>query len=395
MRHKAKSKINHLLPRVMVCLTLLCVGLILSSCSSVGLHEHEALEQEQEQEQEQKQESQLEAQAQTPLPHSPADANPPADTSDSEKPSERSESALNIRQMAPERLDDGERLDSLDRPVPADTNEQEQTQSGDKASPVEESASVDDYSLPVDAPEIDPSKGGSGSDEQKQKREQESESIASSEVDAAKQSETSKAPEASSFSDSEKVREEHNAANQRDPETAVSVSSKKPETDGGRESQLESSRKTGGLESQIDHLENQNVAPTLDEKGLDDLAEKAAAMKQASSGMTPKVTGLDSLEGEKLKRGAELVTGPDYRTTDGEAIIGLKDENGATMQKQDPLVVVTETNNDDETVIEGHPSTVIYGVFNDGANGEALKRPARNIRWNLQRPPSSEYQKGE
>lgn len=390
MRHKAKPKINHLLPRVMVCLTLLCVGLILSSCSSFGLHEHAALEQEQENE------SLLDTQAQTAAP---AKANPSAETSESEKTNERAESEPDAGQMTPQSLDNAERIDSPDRPIPAETDEQKQSQASDKESPDEQSASVDDYSLPVDAPEIDPAKGGSGSDEQKQKREQEPEQeredLSSKELDAAQQSEAFKDPEASSFSDSEKDAEEKDVANTDDLAASASGLSKesltKLETGDSRESELESSDQSDGLESQIENLKNERAEPTLDEKGLEELAEKANAMKQVSSASETKVEVAESFEDETMKGGAELVDILDIRTSDAEAKKLLKNEDGATLHEHDASVVVT-TAEDAEPAIEDHPPTVIYGIVNDGSKGDALKRPARNIRWNLQRPPSVESQ---
>lgn len=381
----------------MVCLTLLCVGLILSSCSSFGLREHAALEQAQENE------SLLDTQAQTAVP---AKASPSAETSESEKTNERAESDPNADQMTPQSLDNAARIDSPDRPIPAESDEQKQSQASDKKSPDEHSASVDDYSLPVDAPEIDPAKGGSGSDEQKQKQkqkreqepEQEREDLSSKELDAAQQSEAFKDAEASSFSDSEKDTEEKDAANKDDPAASASGSSKesltKLETGDSRESELESSDQTDGLESQIENLKNERAEPTLDEKGLEELAEKANAMKQVSSASKTKVAVAESFEDETMKSGAELVDILDIRTSDAEAKKLLKDEDGERLHKQDASVVVTIAE-DAEPVIEDHPPAVIYGIVNDGSKGDALKRPARNIRWNLQRPPSVESQQDQ
>ena len=133
------------------------------------------------------------------------------------------------------------------------------------------------------------------------------------------------------------------------------------------------------------------LSKTLDEKGLEELAEKANAMKPVSSASKTKVEVAESFEDETMKSGAELVDILDIRTSDAEAKKLLTDEHGERLHKHDASVDVT-TAEDAEPVIEDHPPAVIYGIVNDGSIGDALKRPARNIRWNLQRPPSVESQ---
>lgn len=424
MRLETKSKINHLLPRVMVCLSLLCIGLIMTGCSTYGLHEQPLVDEKKKPDQEQ--ESAGEDQAEVPVSQpnkalakdlentqlEPDLADHRADELSTEK--QIREKSLSATAEPVDAKNEAER--GLSEPSSAATKKKKDSaSSAEQSAPqnsqkVSETTSVDDYSLPVDAPpesNLESAQSGSPSN-------------------GSELSESVHRP-----SDGGKPRDKFQEA-KREETTSKTASSEKTNREpavlnpSAELNDPASKERASDLQIELEDLKNAGAAQVLDEKDLARLADEADEAQEAQeAAKKPKQLGSRSEENEKKENGGirdaskEVVVNGDVLIEKGvtndkaEALgrgyfelneidpneSGLKtnDERSkargfGTVERAKPVSAGDAVGGDvvvegDVRVKETGTSTLIYNVRD---SGQTEQQPSRNIRWNLQKPPSRE-----
>ncbi|GEM_PF-1790969 len=434
MRLETKSKINHLLPRVMVCLSLLCIGLIMTGCSTYGLHEQQLVDEEKnsDQEREHEQESSAEDQAEVPVSQpiealakdlESAQLQPDlSDRSTDAQSAEKKTSETSFPITAEPKDDKSEAEMSLSEPSPASTEKKKdstgsaeqivpQNNAAQDSQKVSETASVDDYSLPVDAPPesvLESASSGSPSD-------------------ASELSESAHKP-----SDGSKPRDKFQET-EREEATGKTAYSGKTNSEpavlppSAELNDPASKERASDLQTRLEDLKNAGAAQVLDQKDLARLADERQEVDEAQqTAQKPKQQGSSSEQNEKKESGdiskasKDVVVKGDVLIEKGvsndkegeldreyfelneigQSVSGLKtnDERNkakgfGTVERAMPVSggdVVVEGNvvvEGDVRVKEAGTSTLIY---NGRDSSLTAQQPSRNIRWNLQKPPSRE-----